>query len=94
MSIDIQIKTILFSFVFGFIFSICLNFNYKYIIGKKKVLSPILTFLFVLVFTLLYFIILKNINYGIFHVYEIFCIFFGFLFENLMYGMVEKYRKK
>ena len=94
MNIDIQIKTILFSFIFGIVFSICLDFNYKYIVGKRKVLSPVLTFLFVFVFTLIYFILLRYINYGIFHVYEIFFIFCGFLFEFLLSGIVEKKIKK
>ena len=94
MSINIQIKTILFSAFFGIVFSLFLGFNYKYIVGMRKLLSPILTLLFVLVFTLLYFICLNHINYGVFHIYEIFCIIFGFLFENLVYGIVEKKRKK
>ena len=94
MSLNIQIKTIFFSIFFGFIFSLVLGFNYRFIIGNKKVLSPILTLLLVIVFTLLYFIILNNINCGIFHIYEIFCIFFGFLFENLVVGFVEKKSKK
>ena len=94
MSIIIQIKTIIFSIIFGVFFSIALRFNYKYIVGSKKLFSAILTFLFVLVFTLLYFIILKYINYGIFHQYEILCIIIGFLVENLVYSVVEKRLKK
>ena len=94
MDIDIQIKIILFSLVFGFIFSFFLRFNYKYIVGCKKFLSFILSFLFVLVSSLLYFIILKKINFGIFHQYEILCIVIGFFFENLVVCMVEKKLKK
>ncbi len=94
MNIIIQIKTIIFSIVFGFIFSVSLRFNYRFIVGSKKVLSAIVTFLFVLVFTFLYFIVLKKINFAVFHFYEIICIIFGFIFENLMCRLVEKKCKK
>ena len=63
MDIIVQLKTILFSIVFGVLFSISLRFNYKYIIGSRRLLSFILTFLFVIVFTLLYFIGLRFINF-------------------------------
>lgn len=94
MSIIVQIKTILFSILFGIIFSVVIGLNYKYICGTKKILSFILTFMLVLVFTLLYFICLKYINFGIFHYYEILSIIFGFIVENLFYRIVEKKIKK
>lgn len=90
MDIIVQVKTILFSIAFGIVFSIALRFNYKYIIGNRKILSFILTLLFVFVFTLLYFIILRYINYGIFNYYEIISIVIGFIFESV----VEKKLKK
>lgn len=93
MSIDIQIKTIFFSLIYGFVFSLVVGLNYKYISGKKLV-SFILTFMLVLVFTLLFFIVLKRINYGVFHYYEILSILLGFLLENLVYRLVEKKLKK
>lgn len=94
MNIIVQIKTILFSIVFGFLFSISLRFNYKYIIGSKKILSIILTLLFVIVFTLFYFILLEYINCGIFNYYEIISIVLGFVIENLVVMIVEKKIKK
>ena len=94
MGIILQFKTIIFSIVFGFVFSFFIGLNYKYIVGDKKIFSFILSFLLVLVFTLLYFIILKYINYAIFHYYEILSIIFGFLLENFIYRIVEKRVKK
>jgi hypothetical protein len=94
MSISIQIKTILFSFVFGFIFSVFLRLNYKFLMGSKRLLSFIFTFLFVLVFTFLFFIFLNLFNCGIFHIYEIILIIFGFFVENFFFSFVEKLLKK
>lgn len=94
MNIIVQLKTILFSIFFGVLFSISLRFNYKYIIGSRRLLSFILTFLFVIVFTLLYFIGLRFINFGMFHYYEIISIIVGFAIENLVVMVVEKMLKK
>jgi len=91
MDIIVQIKTIIFSIVFGFVFSLFLHFNYKYIVGGK-LLSFIFTFLFVLVFTFLFFIGLQYINNGVFHFYEIVCIAIGFTLESLIF--IEKKFKK
>jgi len=93
MSIDIQIKTILFSLIYGFVFSFVIGLNYKYICGKG-LFSFILSFMLVLVFTLIFFIGLKYINYGVFHCHEVLAIIIGFLLENLMYSFVEKKFKK
>ena len=93
MSIDIQVKTILFSLVFGFVFSFVIGLNYKYI-SSRGVLNFVLTFMLVLVFVLLFFIGLRFINFGIFHYYEILSIIIGFLLENLVYRVVEKKLKK
>lgn len=91
MDIIVQIKTIVFSFVFGFLFSLLLRFNYKYIVGRK-LLSLVFTLLFVFVFTLLFFIGLQYINNGVFHYYEVVCIAIGFTLESLLF--IEKKLKK
>lgn len=93
MSIDIQFKTILFSLIYGFVFSFVIGLNYKYICGKG-LLSFILSFMLVFVFSLMFFIGLKYINYGVFHYHEVLSIIIGFLLENLVYRVVEKKLKK
>lgn len=89
MNIVLQIKTIVFSFLYGVFFSIMLGFNYKYIVGSRKLFSFFLSFLFVLVNVLLYFIILKKINFGVFHYYEILFIILGFVFENVLFKFLK-----
>ena len=93
MDISIQFKTIIFSILYGVFFSLMLSINYKYLIGNKY-LSIIVSLLFVIVNVLIYFIILKKINYGIFHPYEILCIVIGFIVENLLSHLVYKKIKK
>ena len=93
MDIFIQFKTIIFSFIYGVFFSFFLNINYKYMI-ENRVLSFIFSTLFVIVNVLIYFIILKKINYGIFHPYEVLCIVIGFIVENFLNHLVYKKIKK
>ena len=93
MSIVVQIKTIIFSVLYGVFFSFVVGLNYKYIVGKGM-FSLILSLMLVLVLTLLYFIVLRYINFGIFHYIEILSIIFGFFVENLIFGIVEKRLKK
>lgn len=93
MSIIVQIKTILFSIFFGVLFSFVVGLNYKYIVGKG-IFSFVLSFMLVLVMTLFYFIILRYINFGVFHYIELLSIIFGFIVENLVFGIVEKRLKK
>lgn len=93
MNINLQITTLLFSFLYGIFFSFFLSLNYKFIYSDKKILKTIISFLFIIVCVLLYFIILKKINYGIFHVYEILMIILGFVLENLIVRFIANKKK-
>lgn len=93
MSLSIQIKTILFSIFFGMVFSFLLNINYRMLV-KNRFINVFVTFLFVMVFVLIYFFLLRRINSGIFHHYEIFCIVIGFLLDTLFHSFIEKIMKK
>lgn len=93
MDITIQIKTILFSIIFGIIFSAVIDINYKFLI-KNKIINILITFILITAFVLVYFILLRHINYGIFHPYEVLCITIGFILEKLIHATVEKIRKK
>ena len=94
MNIKLQIITLLFSFLYGIFFSFFLSLNYKFIYSDKKIFKTIISFLVVIISVLIYFIILKKINNGIFHIYEILCIILGFIFENWMRGVIDKVLKK
>jgi len=94
MVLKTQIILLFFSFIFGAFFSFMLTLNYKFIYGEKKVFNILTTFSFVLVNTLIYFLILKQINNGILHPYSIICIILGFLFDGILQKKVAKVYKK
>ena len=95
MELKVQILSLLFSFVFGIIFSIFTNMNYRFLFCKSKIFQIIITIIYVLDFSLLYFLLLKKINEGIIHLYFLFAIALGYLFgySNLS-KYVERIKKK
>ena len=93
MYITTQIKTIIFSIMYGIIFSCLIDVNHKYL-TKNKIINILITFIFIITSVLIFFTILRKINNGIFSNYEIICIIIGFIIENLIHTKVEKIRKK
>jgi hypothetical protein len=86
VNLNEQINLILFSFVFGIFFNFFLTLNCKFIYSYHKIIKIISSFLFVLINVLIYFIILKKINNGIFHIYSLIIIFITYL-------LIEKLKK-
>lgn len=82
--LDIQIKSIIFSFVYGAFFSVLLNLNYKFIYYSKGIIKLLINIFFIIDNVFLYFIILRYINNGIVHFYFILFIFLGFISVNKM----------
>lgn len=91
MSLDIQIKSLVFSFLYGIFFSIFFRLNYKYLYFEKLWIRIIISVLFSLDMSILYFVILKEINFGIIHPYFIGMIVLGFILANYFYN--HKLRK-
>ena len=79
MILKIQIYSILYSFLYGMIFYALLEVNYKIIYESKLFIKIICSLLFLLVNTLLYFIILIRINNGIVHIYFLLSIILGYI---------------
>lgn len=79
MDLKTQIISFLFSFVFGIIFSICTNLNYRFLFTKKLVFKILITIIYVIDFSLLYFLIMQRISYGMIHVYFFLAIGMGYL---------------
>ena len=94
MNIRLQIITLGVSFFYGIFFSFFLSLNYKIIYSDKKIIKTIVSFLVVIISVLLYFIILRKINYGIFHIYEILALILGFIIENWLSSVIAKRMKK
>lgn len=93
MNIKLQITTLLFSFLYGIFFSFFLSLNYKFIYSNKIIFRTVISFLVVVVSVLLYFIILKKINYGIFHIYEVLMIILGVIVENIIVSIIANKKK-
>lgn len=94
MDLHTQILTLLISFLYGILFSIFVNLNYKYLYQKNVILRILFTFAFIIINVLIYFILMKKINQAILHPYSIGMIFLGFSLEHHFHPLVAKHIKK
>ena len=85
MILKIQIFSLLYSFIYGIIFYILLEVNQKLLYEGKIVYRIIISFLFVIFISLLYFLILIKINNGILHLYFFLTMFTGYLLSFVIY---------
>jgi hypothetical protein len=90
MMLIIQIRSLIYSFLYGMFFSLLLNLNYRYIYNKKMIIKIMVTFLFIIDNVLLYFLILKHINSGIIHFYFILMVIAGYCLANRKTNALKK----
>ena len=88
MSLELQIKTIIVSFLFGIYFLIILRMSQKIIYNKYEIVKLLGTTMIILINTVIYFLVIKKINEGIFHIYEILFIVLGMLFDNIIHRYI------
>ena len=94
MILRIQIFSLLYSFFYAIVFYILLEINHKILYNGKLFYRIIISFLFVIVNSLLYFLFLIKINNGILHIYFFFSMFTGYLLSFVIYRkLVVKYKK-
>ena len=84
MELSIQLQVLSVSFVYGIFFSYLLKMQYKFLFESKLFYKIVLTVFFVFDNCLLYFLILKLINHGIFHPYFLLLLIIGYLFGNYL----------
>lgn len=94
MNLKLQIITLIFSFLYGIFFGILLNINYKFLYSNKKILKILANMLFIIFNVLVYFIVLRKINNGIFHPYFVIMLTLGFLTLNIVHSKLVVFRKK
>jgi len=82
MSLEVQIQSLVYSFVFGMTASLFFNLLYKYLFHKKTIIKFISTELFIIAGVIIYFSILWQINYGVISYYFMVMIILGFLTGN------------
>ena len=94
MNLNVQLNSLIFSFLFGMFFYFLLDLfnriNYK----SKLVFKIIFSFFFVFIITLLYFIILLYVNNGFLHVYFLISVLVGYLFVYFLIGFWFTHRNK
>ena len=93
MILDIQIISLVYSFFYGVIFYLLLEVNYKLLYEGKLVYRIIISFLFVIFISLLYFIGLIKINNGILHIYFFLSLFTGYLSSFVIYNKINCKKK-
>lgn len=94
IGLNIQIKLIIFSFIFGFMFSILLDwFN-----EKCKIFHSLIKLLFsiilISIMTYIYFVGIQKIGNAIFHFYSILSIIIGFYVYNILIRLIANNKKK
>ena len=93
MILKLQIYSLIFSFVFGIVFFFVLELFRDFIYKKKYLVRIINSIIISLVNALIYFGILRKINYGIIHYYFFLMILLGYCLTKYIYAKVFVKRK-
>ena len=80
-------------FFYGIFFFSMLEVNYKILYNGKFIYRIMISFLFVIFISLLYFIILIKINNGILHVYFFLVFFTGYMLSFVIYSKINCKRR-
>ena len=94
ISLNIQIKLIIFSFVFGFFFSCIIDILYPRKNKMKKSYDIFFSFMIVLLMSFIYFFGIQIISNAILHIYSVLSIIFGFSIYNLIIKLIANNNKK
>ena len=93
MILRIQIYSLLFSFFYGIFVFFLLELNYKLLYTGKMLYKIIISFLFVMFISLLYFYGLLKINNGIIHIYFLIAMFTGYVLSFVVYRKIRCKKK-
>ncbi len=94
IDLSIQIKLIVFSFIFGFFFSIYIEYFNNKTIKCKNIVKFTLTIISFFLCTYIYFKGIERIGNSIFHIYSIFSIIIGFIFYDILIRLIANSSKK
>lgn len=90
MSLDTQIISLLFSFGYGILVSYLFNLNYNFIYLSSLLYRVVINILFCVDLALVYFLLIKVINYGVIHIYFVFAFLLGFILFVNRYKFLRK----
>ena len=94
IDLSLQFKLVIFSFIFGFMFSASLEGFNKIIKKYSEFLQIILSFIYILFMTFVYFIGIQKIGNAIFHIYSILSIIVGFILYDILIKIIANNNKK
>jgi len=94
IDLTLQFKLIIFSFIFGFMFSASLEGFNKIIKKYSTAIEIILSFIFILFMTFVYFVGIQKIGNAIFHIYSILSIIVGFILYDIIIKIIANNNKK
>ena len=86
MNLKVQLISLFFSFFYGICFYVITRLNHKFLFHGKKTSRIIFTLIYIIDFSLLYFIIISKINSGILHIYFLLSFVLGFFVTKLFLG--------
>lgn len=82
ISLEIQIMTFAASFVFGIITFLLYKISKKFIVNINNIMRFLVSIIFIIDLVLLYFLMLRTINDGVFHIYFALVSFVGVFIAN------------
>ena len=82
MDLLVQFQVLIVSFVYGIMLSYIVKLQYKYMFIGKLWYKIIFNIVFMIDIVLLYFLMLRLIDDGIFHIYFLFLIVLGYVLGN------------
>ena len=82
MDLEIQIQSLITSFLYGMFISLTYNIFYFILYSKNKVISIVFNALFSLSLSILYFYIMLKINNAHLHIYFLLILMLGFIIGN------------
>lgn len=94
IDLDIQFKLIIFSFIFGFLFSSLLEWFNKKINKYSVYIKLLFSILLVGFMTYIYFIGIQKIGNAILHIYGIISIVVGFILYDIIVKLIANIPKK
>ena len=94
IDLELQIKLIIFSFIFGFLFSSLLEWFNKKINKYNSILKLMFSIILVTCMTIIYFVGIQKIGNAIFHIYSILSIVVGFALYDIIIKLIAKTGKK
>ncbi len=90
MNLKIQVYSIISSFLFGTLFSLTFNYCYKKMKIRNRYIRLLFNLIFVLVHTIVYYLLMEKVNNGILHPYCLLTVLIGFVIMELLLYYIDK----